>query len=119
MRGLALAAAFVACALPADVASAQESQQDIAERIVQEQLDLRARQVEKVMSAPARAWHPLEGGMPDLGGSDEAKPAESAAPPEKPRRPSGLPWVAIIACVAAIPVIALVAHVMRRTPRPR
>lgn len=119
MRGLALAAAFFACASIGRSASAQETQQDIAERIVQEQLDLRARQVEKVMSAPARAWHPLEGGMPDLGGSGEAKPEESAAPPEKPRRPSGLPWVAIIACVAAIPVIALVAHVMRRASPPR
>jgi hypothetical protein len=54
-------------------ARAQDSQDDIAARIVREQEDLHRRQFEKVAGAPARAWAPLEGGSP-----------ESVTPPAPP-----------------------------------
>jgi hypothetical protein len=104
MRGLL---GPLALGLLAATSFAQESQQDIADRIVREQQDLRRRQVEKVMSAPARA---IDHGMRDPA-TDPPPPPPVRLPPA--REVSGLPnW--LVVTLVALGVLLLGNWIRRR-----
>jgi hypothetical protein len=100
----ALALVLVAGVL-SGAASAQETQQDIADRIVREQQDLRYRQMAKVLTAPDRAMsagtlQPYTVEAP--GGSGPAAP--KPAPP--PKKDSGFPmWILVAGGILLVPVL--------------
>ncbi len=93
-------------AFAARVASAQETQQDIAERIVREQMELRAKQVQKVASAPERAMggstmQPYTVEAP--GGAGPAAPK----PPAPKKDAGGFPTWIVVACLIPVALLAL------------
>lgn len=113
-------AAFLLAVLAAAPAFAQETQQDLAERIVREQEEIRRKQVEKVASAPARAWDRAERD-PCTHVSTLPEPAPAAAPPPAaaaPPRPGppggGFPFVLVACLLPVIPLAVLAWATWRR-----
>ena len=106
MRAVSILVILVAAAAPA---FAQETQQDVAERIVREQEDLRRRQVEKVMDAPVRAWdHSETDPYRAIGSSphqEAAPPVVAPAAPKYPPRP--FPWLTFALLIPAVPLALL------------
>jgi hypothetical protein len=96
---------------------AQDSQQDIAERIVREQEEVRRKAVDKVMEAPARAWEHSESDPYHAIGSDPrpAAPEPAPAPPSAPAKPRGaFPWLTVAFFVVAVPLAVLGFATLRR-----
>lgn len=111
--GLALCASLAAGSAASSFA--QESQQDLAERIVKEQEEIRRKSLDKAMSAPARAWdhadsdpfHPVN--SEDAAVPPAAAPIAKAAAPGRPKAPGGgFPWV-LMACLLPVIPLALLA----------
>lgn len=105
------AAAFLALALAAAAPClAQESQQDIAERLVREQEAIRRSALDRVMGAPARAWdhadrdpyHPID--LTDVNPAPPPVPAAAPAPAKS--RGGRIPWL-LIACLLPIVPLAI------------
>jgi hypothetical protein len=113
------ASAFLVLVALAAPAFAQETQQDIAERLYREQEQIRRAALDKVMEAPARAWdhadsdpyHPIDAFPP-------AAPAPTAAAPAARKRPADrFPWLTFAILVPAIPLALLAIATLRRWAR--
>lgn len=121
-------AAALVLPLLASVALAQdaapkepESQQDIATRIVAEQQGLKLREVEGVMSAPARAFSPIEGGDVQAPGGpggegDAAANAEAAkqAAAKKAKQGGGIPWGLVAGGIVSLGAVVIFVRAFRR-----
>jgi hypothetical protein len=94
VRPIAVCAACVLALLGGGPAAAQETQQDVADRIVREQEALRTRRIADALGAPAKAFDRIE--------SKPRIPAEK--PVEKKSGPSA--WL-IAGCAAGL--LALIA----------
>jgi hypothetical protein len=123
------AAAALVVALASSAALAQdqagkemESQSDIADRTVAEQQGLKLREVEGVMTAPARAFSPIEGGdVQAPGGSGDAAAAAAAAEAEaapsaarKAKHDGGIPWGIVAGALVSLAAVALFVRAWRR-----
>jgi hypothetical protein len=103
------AAAFLVLAAAASAPClAQETQQEIAERLFREQQDQRRNALDKVMTAPARAFDHADSDPYHTIDLTETPRTPSPAPAAKPLRskvPGGsFPWV-LVACL--LPIIPL------------
>lgn len=109
------ASAFLVLVAMAAPAIAQETQQDIAERLFREQEEIRRSALDKVMSAPARAW--------DHADADPYHPIDAVAPAAAPaaavpKRPAGaFPWLMLALLVPAIPLALLAIATLRKWAR--
>ena len=111
------AIALLVLAALAAPAFAQETQQDIAERLYKEQEEIRRKAVEKVMEAPARAWDHADA---DPYHSIDATPNAAAAPaaaagPKK--APGSFPWLMVALLVPAIPLTLFAIAALRKWAR--
>lgn len=97
MRALAVCAVLVV----ATPAFAQESQQDLAARIVREQEELRAKSVGQALGAPGRAFDRLDAAAHSVGET----PAPAAAPSNVPAKSRKLPCGWIIAGAALVAAV--------------
>lgn len=100
------AAAFLVVVLASAAPTfAQETQQEIAERLFREQEDQRRNALEKVMSAPARALD-HGGGSFEIENLTETAGAKPPAPAGAPAKSRGrkFPWL-VVACL--LPIIPL------------
>lgn len=88
MRAPVLCASIVLVAVSS--AAAQETQQEIADRIVREQEELRARSVGQALGAPGRAFDRLDAAAHSVGETPAAAPpAAASADAPAPRK---FPW---------------------------
>lgn len=105
------AAAFLVLAAAASAPSfAQETQQEIAERLYREQQDQRRNALDKVMSAPARAFdHSDKDPFHAIGPEDPAPPPPppSATAPRSKAPGRKFPWVLVACLLPAIPLAIL------------
>jgi len=110
---------FVILVAAAAPASAQETQQDVAERIVRAEEDLRRRQVEKVMEAPARAWdHSETDPYKPIGASPRQEAPPPVAAPAAPKRPPArFPWLTFALLIPAVPLALLAFATLRKWAR--
>jgi hypothetical protein len=110
---------FVILVAAAAPAFAQETQQDVAERIVREQEDLRRRQVEKVMEAPARAWdHSESDPYHPIGAFPPRAEAPPVAAPAAPKRPADrFPWLTFAILIPAVAFALLAFATLRKWSR--
>jgi len=116
VRAVATLLILVAAAAPA---FAQETQQDVAERIVREQEDLRRRQVDKVMEAPARAWdHSEADPYRPIGAFPAREEPPPVAAPAAPKRPADrFPWLTFALLIPIVPLALLAFATLRKWAR--
>ena len=119
------AAAALVVALASAAALAQdkpakemESQSEIADRIVAEQQGLKIREVDGAMSAPARAFAPLEGGdvQAPAPGPAEIAAAEDAAiaAAKKAKQSGGIPWGVVAGALVSLGAVVIFVRAWRR-----
>ena len=101
-------------------AFAQETQQDLAERIVREQEDVHRRALDKVMTAPDYAARMRSGEVgallvPSAEAEPSKKKPQPAPEPAKPAgRPWDIPWVLIACLLPVVPFLLYLWATWRR-----